>query len=167
MIWARLDKKKSQVVKSFMHWGLPALIWIFSVALLFCFRERLSFLDHACQQTLNLKLVLTTCAEIYIRNVLKPNRIPSSVLWLTFRPLKAAVVIGSDSTFISASPASEWNVGEACGKLAENLRKITRKSDWTLVNWRQNWTNEIEGVLRYKTAQKAVKKVNKKVSGHT
>ena len=49
----------------------------FSVALYFCFRERLPFLDHACQQTQNLKLVLTKWAEIYIRNVLKPNRIPS------------------------------------------------------------------------------------------
>ena len=59
------------------------------------------------------------------------------------------------------------HLGGARAKLAENLRKITRKSDWTLVNGDKNWTNEIEEVLRYKTAQKAVKKVNKKVSGHT
>ena len=33
--------------------------------------------------------------------------------------------------------------------------------------WRQNWTNEIEEVLRYETAQKKQLKVIKKVSGHT
>ena len=93
----------------------------------FRFRERPPFHDHACQQTFKtLKLVLTTWAEIYIRNVLKPNRIPSSVLWLTFKPLKAAVIIGSDSTFKAAGPASGRST---CAKLAETLRKITRKSE--------------------------------------
>ena len=71
--------KKSQVVKPIYALRSSRRNLNFSVALLFCFRERLPFLDHACQQTLNLKLVLTTCAEIYIRNVLKPNRIPFSV----------------------------------------------------------------------------------------
>ena len=52
----------------------------FETPFYFRFRERLPFHDHACQQTFKtLKLVLTTWAEIYIRNVLKTNRIPSSV----------------------------------------------------------------------------------------
>ena len=53
-----------------MHWGLPAEIRIFRVALylLFLFCERLYFQNHACQQTNRiLKLVLTKWAEIYIR----------------------------------------------------------------------------------------------------
>ena len=48
-----------------------------------------------------------------------------------------------------------------CAKLAENLRKITRKSDWTLVNGDKIGQTKIEEVLRYKTAQKAVKSEQK------
>ena len=128
----------------------------FSVALYFCFcfRERLPFLDHACQQNWkNLSLVLKIWEEIYIRNDLKPNRIPSSVLWLTFKPLKAAVTIGSDSTFKAARPASGWNV--ETGSLQKSYEKLPGNSSWTLVNWRQNWLSEIEEVLRYATAQKS------------
>ena len=106
-----------------MHRGLPAVIWIFRSPFCFCFRERLPFLDHACQQTLNLKLVLTTCAEIYIRNVLKPNRIPSSVMFKVWTPIFQCSVPPWHSIYVLCSfkcfiyiryrlwrPVMRWNI---------------------------------------------------------
>ena len=58
-------------------------------------------------------------------------------------------------------------MGEAYGKLAENLRKITRKSDWTLVNGDKIGQTKLRKFSGIKLLKKAVKKVSKKVSGHT
>ena len=88
---------------------------------------------------------------------------------MTDLKLKAAVVIGSDSTFKTASPASGWNDQsesrgrEICRKLTENYQEIQLDfSDGD--KFGQTKLRKFSGI---KLLKKAVKKVIKKVSRHT
>ena len=60
-----------------------------------------------------------------------------------------------------AGPAFWAERSEACRNLTKNYQEILIRPDFS--EWRQNWTSEIEEVLRYKTAQKAVKSEQKKL----